>query len=108
MAEIKTDHQIPVELQSCHTAIVDGYIIEGHVPAAEIEKLLLERPDVVGLAVAGMPPASPGMDIDGFENDPYDVISFDAHGNLEIFSRYPKNKLAGLADNRPDIRKSFA
>lgn len=90
MAEIKTDYQIPVELQSCHTAIVDGYVIEGHVPAAEIEKLLLEQPDIIGLAVAGMPPGSPGMDIDGFENDPYDVISFDAQGNQEIFSKYPK------------------
>lgn len=90
MAEIKTGYQIPVELQSCHTAIVDGYIIEGHVPAAEIEKLLLERPEIIGIAVAGMPPGSPGMDIDGFENDPYDVIAFDAQGNQEIFSRYPK------------------
>lgn len=90
MDEIKTDHQIPVELQSCHTAIVDGYIIEGHVPAAEIDRLLFERPDVIGIAVAGMPPASPGMDIAGFENDPYDVIAFGANGKMEIFSSYPK------------------
>ena len=90
IAEIKTGYQIPVELQACHTAIVDGYVIEGHVPAAEIERLLRERPDIVGLAVAGMPPGSPGMDIAGFENDPYDVIAFDARGNQEIFSRYPK------------------
>lgn len=90
MAEIKSVYQIPVELQSCHTAIVDGYIIEGHVPVAEINRLLRERPEIIGLAVAGMPPGSPGMDIAGFENDPYDVIAFNAQGNQEIFSRYPK------------------
>ena len=90
MAEIKSVYQIPVELHSCHTAIVDGYIIEGHVPVAEINRLLRERPEIIGLAVAGMPPGSPGMDIAGFENDPYDVIAFNAQGNQEIFSRYPK------------------
>jgi hypothetical protein len=56
-------------LLSCHTAIVDGYVVEGHVPVAEINRLLAERPQVIGIAVAGMPPGSPGMDIEGFEND---------------------------------------
>ena len=88
--QIKTKYQVPDTLLSCHTAIVDGYVIEGHVPAAEIERLLKERPDVIGIAVAGMPPGSPGMDIAGFESDPYDVISFDSSGNTEIFSSYPK------------------
>ena len=69
---------------------MDGYVIEGHVPTAEIVRLLKERPDMIGIAVAGMPPGSPGMDIAGFEKDPYDVISFDSSGNTEIFSSYPK------------------
>ena len=88
--EIKARYQVPEELYSCHTAIVDGYVIEGHVPAAEIERLLNERPEVIGIAVADMPPGSPGMDITGFKNDPYDVVSFDENGEIEIFSSYPK------------------
>jgi hypothetical protein len=69
---------------------VDGYIVEGHVPAAEILRLKQEQPDVIGIAVAGMPPGSPGMDLAGFENDPYDVVSFDQEGNIQVFSSYPK------------------
>jgi hypothetical protein len=88
--KIKTEYQIPEELYSCHTAIVDGYIIEGHVPSAEINRLLTERPDVAGIAVAGMPPGSPGMDIAGFENDPYHVVSFSEDGEIELFASYPK------------------
>ena len=90
IGEIKARYQVPEELQSCHTAIVDGYVIEGHVPAAEIKRLLEERPEVIGIAVADMPPGSPGMDIVGFKNDPYDVVSFDKNGNIEIYSSYPK------------------
>ena len=55
LTSIKTQHQVPTSIQSCHTAIVDGYVIEGHVPATEIRRLLVERPAVVGIAVAGMP-----------------------------------------------------
>jgi hypothetical protein len=60
------------------------------VPIAEINRLLSERPQVVGVAVAGMPPGSPGMDIEGFEDDPFDVITFDADGMTTIFASYPK------------------
>ena len=88
--EIKTKYTIPEELYSCHTAIVNGYIIEGHVPAEEIIRLLEEKPNVIGIAVAGMPPGSPGMDIDGFEKDPYDVVTFTNDGVIEVFSSYPK------------------
>ena len=63
--KIKRDFQVPAELQSCHTAIVDGYILEGHVPVSEIERLLKERPPIAGLAVPGMPVGSPGMVVDG-------------------------------------------
>lgn len=87
MSAIKAKYQVPPELQSCHTAIVDGYIIEGHVPVSEITRLLQERPDVIGLAVAGMPIGSPGMD--GAPAEPFDVIAFDARGQHEVYASYP-------------------
>jgi hypothetical protein len=88
LSAIKTQHQVPPQLQSCHTAIVDGYIIEGHVPVAEIERLLEERPDVAGLAVPGMPVGSPGMEIAGAGSQPFDVIVFDKSGGSEVFASY--------------------
>ena len=90
LATVKTRYQVPNELQSCHTAIVDGYIIEGHVPVAEIERLLIERPDIAGLAVPGMPVGSPGMEVEGVALQPYAVIAFDQSGKTEIFANYPK------------------
>ncbi len=81
--------QVPAALQSCHTAIVDGYIIEGHVPAADINRLLAERPaGIIGLAVPGMPVGSPGMEVAGQPNQPYDVLAFDANGATTIFATY--------------------
>ena len=70
---------------------MDGYIIEGHVPAAEIERLLAERPDdIAGLAVPGMPVGSPGMEVDGQPDQPFDVLAFDKDGNIvEVFASYP-------------------
>jgi hypothetical protein len=88
LAEVKSRYQVPPELQSCHTAIVDGYIIEGHVPVAEIERLLTERPDITGLAVPGMPIGSPGMEVDGADPQPYDVLAFNESGNVEVFASY--------------------
>ena len=88
LVEIKKQYQVPAEFQACHTAIVDGYVIEGHVPVAEIERLLSERPAVIGIAVAGMPAGSPGMEIEGFDSEPFDVVTFDQLGNIEIFSSY--------------------
>ena len=85
---VKTRYQVPPTLQSCHTAIVDGYIIEGHVPVTEIERLLTEKPDIYGLAVPGMPINSPGMEAAGAESQPYDVIAFDESGNMEVFASY--------------------
>ncbi|WP_340587978.1 DUF411 domain-containing protein [Erythrobacter alti] len=76
IAEIKTAHGVPQELWSCHTMIVDGYVIEGHVPAADIARLLEQRPEGVrGLAVPGMPIGSPGMEMDG-RTQAYHVIAF--------------------------------
>jgi hypothetical protein len=85
---IKTSHGIPANLWSCHTAIVDGYVIEGHVSVAEIERLLAERPDITGLAVPGMPIGSPGMEAAGVAPQPYDVIMFDESGAVGVFARY--------------------
>jgi hypothetical protein len=85
---VKKSHQIPSQLQSCHTAIVDGYIIEGHVPVADIERLLAERPDIAGLAVPGMPAGSPGMESGGSAAQPFDVIAFDKAGQTQVFASY--------------------
>ena len=88
LVEVTTRYQVPAELQSCHTAIVDGYVVEGHVPVAEIERLLQERPDVIGIAVAGMPAGAPGMDIEGFDSESFDVVTFDKEGTIQIYSSY--------------------
>lgn len=74
-------------LAACHTAVIDGYVIEGHVPAADIRRLLTERPRIAGLAVAGMPAGSPGMDFGG-RSEPYRVVAFDAAGGMRIFSHH--------------------
>ena len=90
LTPIKEQYNVPPAYQSCHTAIVDGYVIEGHVPAAEVERLLADRPDVLGLAVAGMPAGSPGMDSAGDEAEPFDVVTFDPTGKTEVYASYPK------------------
>jgi hypothetical protein len=88
LAAVNGQHQVPPQLQSCHTAIVDGYIIEGHVPVEEIDRLLVEKPDIVGLVVPGMPIGSPGMEVAGADSQPYDVIAFDKLGNFKVFASY--------------------
>lgn len=85
---VKDEHQVPMQLQSCHTAIVDGYVIEGHVPALDVTRLLEEKPDIAGLAVPGMPLGSPGMEVDGADDQPYDVIAFSEDGSMEVFASY--------------------
>jgi hypothetical protein len=87
MEAIKARYGIPKEMASCHTAIVDGYVVEGHVPAADILKLLKTRPKVSGLAVPGMVTGSPGMEMGG-RVDPYDVVSFDKEKHFEVFNHY--------------------
>lgn len=83
---VKSKHDVPAEVHSCHTAVVDGYVIEGHVPAAEIKRLLQERPKVTGLAVPGMPLGSPGMEVSGVTAQPYDVVTFDAQGKKKVYA----------------------
>ncbi|MEQ9661163.1 MAG: DUF411 domain-containing protein [Parasphingopyxis sp.] len=78
---------VPDDLRSCHTAEVDGYAIEGHVPASDIRRLLIERPTAAGLSVPGMPIGSPGMEMGG-QRDSYQVMRFDRHGNTAIFASY--------------------
>lgn len=90
VAEIKDRYNIPDNLQSCHTAIVDGYIIEGHVPVEEVKRLLKERPDILGLSVPGMPAGSPGMEMPDGASEPFEVISFDKLGRTKIFATYPE------------------
>ena len=78
---------VPRELASCHTAQVGGYVIEGHVPAGAIKRLLAERPEGTGLAVPGMPVGSPGMEIEDMQPDTYDVVLFGKDGR-SMFARY--------------------
>jgi hypothetical protein len=86
LSEIKAQHDIGPELQSCHTAIVDGYAIEGHVPADDIWRLLAEKPDASGLAAPGMPTMSPGMNSD--QPKGYDVLLFGPASRPSVYSRY--------------------
>jgi hypothetical protein len=84
IAAVKTKYHVPNQLRSCHTALVGGYVLEGHVPATDVHRLLKQRPTVVGLAVPGMPVGSPGME--GPNGRPYDVLTFDAAGKTTVYS----------------------
>jgi hypothetical protein len=86
LEEIKRSMGVPGELQSCHTGIVNKYVVEGHVPADLIQKMLKEKPAIVGLAVPGMPSGSPGME-QGGPKDRYDVIAFERGGKTHVYAR---------------------
>lgn len=87
LPSVKRRLGVPGDLSSCHTAVVEGYVIEGHVPAGDIRRLLAERPaDVEGLAVPGMPAGSPGME--GAPPVPYDVVAFDGSGGRQVFASH--------------------
>lgn len=88
LAVIKSEKSVVRGLESCHTAIIEGYVIEGHVPSKEVTRLLEEKPDAIGLAVGGMPIGSPGMEMDGHPGDAYDVILFRADGSHEVYASY--------------------
>lgn len=85
---------VPRELASCHTGVVDGYALEGHVPADEIKKLLAERPQARGLAVPGMPVGSPGMEVEGTRRDAFDVVLFGDGHNRSVYRHYDARKQA--------------
>lgn len=79
---------MPDRFGSCHTATVGGYVLEGHVPAADVKRLLATQPRALGLAVPGMPPSAPGMDVPG-RKDPYQVLLVDVAGRASVFASYP-------------------
>jgi hypothetical protein len=83
---IKRRYGVPERLDGCHTALVEGYVVEGHVPADLIDRLLRERPRAVGLAVPGMPAGSPGMDSPGQASERYEVLIFDRSGKTAVFA----------------------
>ena len=89
MAPAKSRSGVPDALQSCHTAFIDGYVVEGHVPVEAIEKLLAERPAILGIAVPDMPGGSPGMEVLGTRPDPFKVMTFTKSGSNEVFIDYP-------------------
>jgi len=84
LMRVKVDAGVPGAMATCHTALVDGYVIEGHVPAEQVKRLLAERPQVAGIAVPGMPTGSPGME--GPSPQPYRVHSFDRQGGSAVFA----------------------
>ena len=83
---LKQKYGVPRTAQSCHTGIVNGYVVEGHVPVTEIQRLLKERPAVVGIAVGGMPMGSPGMEVPGRPGQTYNVVTFDKTGAVKVYS----------------------
>ncbi len=89
LADVKAKKGIGSELQSCHTAEIGGYLVEGHVPADDLKRLLKQKPDgVKGIAVPGMPIGSPGMEMEDRPAEAYDVVTFDAAGETEVFASH--------------------
>lgn len=87
MAPVKERAGVPAALRSCHTGEIGGYFVEGHVPAADLQRLLRERPDARGLAVPGMPLGSPGMEVQG-RSDPYDVLLVAKDGSTSVYAHH--------------------
>ncbi len=88
LSAIKTKHGVPSKAQSCHTAVVNGYVVEGHVPASDVKRMLKEKPAIKGLALPGMPQGSPGMErADGLV-PAYQVLSFEKSGATRIYAQH--------------------
>ncbi|MFG0834012.1 DUF411 domain-containing protein [Aeromonas bivalvium] len=83
---IKVQHGVTPQLASCHTALVDGYVVEGHVPAADVRRMLEQKPAIRGLTIPGMPQSAPGMDIPG---QAYQVLAIDEAGQTAVWASYP-------------------
>jgi hypothetical protein len=88
LSEIKKARGVPDQVQSCHTAVVNGYVVEGHVPATDVHRMLREKPAIAGIAVGGMPIGSPGMEFPGAKAQPYDVMSFDKNGATRVYAKH--------------------
>ncbi|MEA5463596.1 DUF411 domain-containing protein [Leptothoe sp. PORK10 BA2] len=87
MAAVKEQYGVPENLTSCHTTVVNGYVVEGHIPAEDVARLLTEKPDIAGIAVPGMPMGSPGME-SGDYVEPYTVFAFGKSGETTTFSEH--------------------
>ena len=87
LTQIKQQFGVSRENSSCHTAIVGGYVVEGHVPADVVRRMLTEKPDIAGIAVPGMPIGSPGMEVEGRPADRYQVIAFEKNGNRSVYAQ---------------------
>jgi hypothetical protein len=87
MASVKRTAGVPEEVHSCHTAFVNGYVVEGHVPAQDIQRMLRDKPKIAGIAAPGMPVGSPGMEV-GSRKDPYDVLAFKRDGSTSIYAKH--------------------
>jgi hypothetical protein len=88
MDTVKDNLGVPRGVRSCHTAQVEKYLLEGHVPAEDITRLLKEKPKVAGLAVPGMPASSPGMAVPGAPHEPFETVSFQRDGKTALFARH--------------------
>jgi hypothetical protein len=88
LTQIKKSRGVPARVESCHTAVVNGYVVEGHVPASDVHRLLKEKPAISGIAVGGMPAGSPGMEYPGTKAQAYDVMSFDKSGAMRVFAKH--------------------
>lgn len=87
IAAVKQEYNLPPELVSCHTAIIDGYVMEGHIPADDIKRFLEQNPKIAGLAVPDMPLGTPGMEA-GDLKQPFQVLAFNDKGEIEVFQEY--------------------
>jgi hypothetical protein len=88
MDAIKDEMGVPKDVRSCHTALLDRYLVEGHVPAADLRRALADRPAVAGLAVPGMPKSTPGMAVPGAPAEPFEVLSFARDGKTAVYARH--------------------
>lgn len=88
LSAFKFTNKVPNDMGSCHTAIIDGYVVEGHVPVEDINRLLKERPDAQGIAVPGMPSGSPGMENPNRPDDAYDVMIFQEDGSRKVYASH--------------------
>jgi hypothetical protein len=88
MDAVKDEMGVPRDVRSCHTALLDRYLVEGHVPASDLRRALAERPAVAGLAVPGMPKSTPGMAMPGDTHEPFETLSFTRDGKTSVYARH--------------------
>ena len=104
LTPVKTRLKVPARLASCHTGEIGGYFVEGHVPAADVQRLLREKPAALGLTVPGMPAGSPGMEVPSGRVDAYDVLLVAKDGSTSVFSSYGKQDAITTIAGRSALR----